>query len=375
MSSSLFLARPKTPPQLHIPSSSSTVTVRVIDSTTSLFLNPPLFWQPEVKGFNGINVPIYCFLVSNGDRHVLFDLGVRRDWDNYAPKTVDLIRRTTQVKTEKNVSEILDSHEDWVGPGPAVRSKDIEAVIWSHHHFDHIGDPSTFPPSTDLVLGPGVKAFCWPAYPSNPDSLVLDSDIQGRKVREIDFAADSPQICKIGRFNAFDYFGDGSFYLLDAPGHSLGHLCALARVTAGPDGDSDNSSFVFMGADACHHPGVLRPTEYLPLPVGISPSPVRKYPHICPGEMLQGLQPHGNATEPFFTLSPVLFPEYDVALDTVRKIEELDAADNIFIILAHDESIKESLDLFPRPINDWKAKGLRSETRWLFCKDFEDALH
>ncbi|RYP44066.1 hypothetical protein DL768_009435 [Monosporascus sp. mg162] len=333
-----------------------------------------LRYEPEMAGFDGIHVPIYCFLVSHGERHVLFDLGVRRDWDHYAPKTVDLIRRTTQCRTEKNVSEILDDYADCVAKAeakPVVRSTDIEAVIWSHHHFDHIGDPSTFPSSTALVVGPGVKKLCWPAYPTNPDSLVLDTDIEGRTALEIDFAANP---LRIGRFDAFDYFGDGSFYLLDAPGHSVGHLTALARVTTAADGNPEHDSFVFMGADTCHHPGVLRPTEYLPLPTVLSPSPVKLFAHSCPGDVLQRLQPNENPAEAFFTVSPILFPDHEAALETVRKIAELDAADNIFIILAHDESIKNHIDLFPHPINDWKAKGLRSQTRWLFCKDFSNAL-
>lgn len=87
-------------------------------------------------------------------------------------------------------------------------------------------------------MGSGVRSVCWPGYPTNPDSLVLDKDIQGRRVREISFLSSSPRHCQIGRFDAFDFFGDGSFYLLDAPGHSVGHMIGLARVTAadGPDG-------------------------------------------------------------------------------------------------------------------------------------------
>ncbi|KAK3380737.1 hypothetical protein B0T24DRAFT_520037 [Lasiosphaeria ovina] len=381
MASSACLTRPMTPPPLNIPSSSATVTVKVIDSTTSLFLDPPLFWRPAMKGFDGIHVPIYCFLVSHGDRHVLFDLGVRRDWDNYAPKTVDLIRRTTQCHTEKNVSEILDAHANAVDTdtaAAAVRSTDIEAVIWSHHHFDHIGDPSTFPVSTALVVGPGVPKVCWPGYPRNPDAMVLDADMAGREVREIDF---SVRPLRVGRFDAFDYFGDGSFYLLDAPGHSVGHITALARVTAG-DGED---SFVFMGADACHHPGVLRPSAYLPLPVQMELDMAQKQPTAtatassrgvcaCPGEAFQRVQRNGDAAEPFFVVSPVLFPDRPAAMETVRKIAEMDAADNVFVILAHDESILGRIDLFPREINGWRARGLGSETRWLFCKDFGGAI-
>ncbi|KFA67836.1 hypothetical protein S40285_08746 [Stachybotrys chlorohalonatus IBT 40285] len=338
---------------------------------TSLFLDPPLFWQPEVKGFDGLHAPIYCFLISHVDRHILFDLGVRRDWENYAPKTVDLIRSTTICRTEKNISEILDEHADQLGAEGAVRSTEIEAVIWSHHHFDHTGDPSTFPPSTELVVGPGTKKHCWPAYPSNPESLMLDADIEGRAVREIDFAAEPLQI---GGFDAFDYFGDGSFYLLDSPGHSLGHITGFTRVTTAGDGNSQNDTFVFMGADACHHTGVLRPTAYLPLPTHLSPCPEELLSHPCPGDVLRRLQPSNSATEPFFTVSTVLFPDQDASKDTVRKITELDAADNIFVILAHDESIKNYIPLFPLSVNDWRAKDVRSDTRWLFCKDFVKAV-
>jgi glyoxylase-like metal-dependent hydrolase (beta-lactamase superfamily II) len=92
------------------------------------------------------------------------------------------------------------------------------------------------------VVGPGFKAAHLPGYPTNPDSLLLESDLEGREVREIGFPS-SDKGFKIGRFRAMDYFGDGSFYLLDTPGHTVGHICGLARTSAAPD------SFVFMGGD------------------------------------------------------------------------------------------------------------------------------
>lgn len=52
---------------------------------------------------------------------------------------------------------------------------------------------------------------------------------------------------------AIDYFGDGSFYLIDSPGHLLGHINALVRV--GPQ------KWVFLGGDAAHHPDLLRGTR------------------------------------------------------------------------------------------------------------------
>ncbi|KAF2204384.1 Metallo-hydrolase/oxidoreductase, partial [Delitschia confertaspora ATCC 74209] len=358
-----YLVTPKPPLYINIPQSSSTAKVRVIDTVTNLYLNSELFWQPKLPGFDGLFVPIYSFLISSGERHVIFDLGVRRDWENYSPRVAALIKNTTNVERGRNVADILDSDNCGVG----ITSKDIEAVIWSHGHFDHIGDPSTFPPSTDLVVGPGTSKKYFPGYPTNPDALVRDSDVEGRNVREIEFKEDGPMI---GRFPAMDYFGDGSFYLLDAPGHDTGHLCGFVRVTSSPD------SFIFIGADACHHPGVLRPTEYLPLPSAISPSPIQRLsPGSCPGSLIQEIHPKKCADKPFFEVgNTIIVSDHDAALETVKKIEELDAAENIFIILTHDASLRDEIDLYPKTINDWKVKKYRSNTRWLFLKDFKDCF-
>ncbi|KAI2632153.1 Metallo-hydrolase/oxidoreductase [Hypoxylon sp. NC1633] len=351
--------RPLSPPALHVPASSSTVDVRVIDTNTRLYLKPGIFWTPILRGFEGPHAPIYCFLITHGDRHIIFDLGVRRDWENLAPKLVQVIKEVTEVTSnERDVASVLDDDAS----GLSIRSSDIEAVVWSHNHFDHVGDPSRFPPSTQLVVGPGVKAVSWPGYPSNPKGLVLDSDAAGRVVREISFDGTG---LRIGRFDAFDYFGDGSFYLLDSPGHACGHMCGLARTTADPP------SFVFMGADACHHPGVLRPSPYLPLP---QPIPSHHLDNCggCPGELLSRLGAWKSPDEPFFQVAcGMAFPDHTTAVETVVKIQELDAAGNVLVRLAHDDSLGDKLPLFPERVNDWLKQDLGQATRWSFCKELE----
>jgi hypothetical protein len=59
---------------------------------------------------------------------------------------------------------------------------------------------------------------------------------------EVDFTSSD---ITIGRFKAFDYFGDGSFYILDSPGHAVGHINALARTSASP-----KPSFIHLGGDS-----------------------------------------------------------------------------------------------------------------------------
>ncbi|KZL80414.1 metallo-beta-lactamase superfamily protein [Colletotrichum incanum] len=361
-------AIPKPLPVVFIPESLSTVDVRVMDTSTLIHLNPDLFWRPKIDGFDGLHAPIYCFLISNPrtGRHVLFDLGVRPDWRNYAPKTVELIESTTIVTPGSDVAGMLDADNT-----VAIRSTDIDAVIWSHNHFDHIGDITRFPSTTRLIVGPGVRAATWPGWPTRPDAIVLDADAEGRVVHEINFDDGS---LKIGQFKAFDFFGDGSFYLLDAPGHAVGHICALARTDAAPHPDGQNKSlFIFMGADACHHMGVLRPSLYQPLPPSETLQKVLQDGHesgFCPG-LLDAWMTH-HSTAPFFEVNAPgpIFPDGPSSFATVQKIQELDALDNVFVIMAHDLSLQNVLPLFPEKINGWAESGIKTDSRWLFCNDF-----
>ena len=96
----------------------------------------------------------------------------------------------------------------------------------SHFHWDHAGDPSTFPSTTALIVGPGTKENFLPGYPADPKSHILKSDYAGRELREVGFS-ETP--LHIGPFRAVDWFGDGSFYLLDSPGVRDPHTLVLSN--------------------------------------------------------------------------------------------------------------------------------------------------
>ena len=40
------------------------------------------------------------------------------------------------------------------------------------------GDPSRFPVTVELVVGPGFKSTFLPGYPSNANAVVLESDFE-----------------------------------------------------------------------------------------------------------------------------------------------------------------------------------------------------
>lgn len=78
-------------------------------------------------------------------------------------------------------------------------------------------------------------------------------------------------------------------------------MCALARTTV------SQPSFIFMGGDNCHHAGQFRPTEYLPLPDNIKPSPLvslaAAHTSSCPGEMFLSMHHSHSRTEPFYSIA------------------------------------------------------------------------
>ncbi|EED15398.1 conserved hypothetical protein [Talaromyces stipitatus ATCC 10500] len=359
------------PPDLHLPLSPNTVNVRIIDTTTSMLCKADYFLSPTIGNLHELYCNAFAFLVENPrtGQKLVFDLGVRKDWENLATPMVErLLAQGFRINVEKGVSEILQEEH--------VALEDIDAIIWSHWHFDHIGDPSTFPETTSLVVGPGTLAAKLPPWPENLASTLTASDIRGREVREISSAEFT---LKIGRFRALDYFNDGSFYLLDVPGHAIGHICGLARTT--------ENSFILMGADTCHHGGQYRPSPYVPLPESIKPHPrgdsVTAGPNeTCPCSIFEELHPNPAEyrTQQFYSIrvredgGSVAFNVQD-AKDSIAGLQEFDAADNVLVVCAHDASLKGIIDVFPQYANAWKDGEWKEKGRWRFLGDWEIPDH
>ncbi|CAK7230983.1 hypothetical protein SEUCBS140593_007772 [Sporothrix eucalyptigena] len=200
---------------------------------------------------------------------------------------------------------------------------------------------------------------------------LLESDWKGRNLVELEFNSG----LKIGQFRAIDYFHDGSFYLLDAPGHAVGHTCALARVTKGGDGGSD--TFVLMAGDTCHHGGQWKPNQYLPLPSEVAIKSATRGRPVCPGILLQGVHRNNSATTGFYEMAPSFPNNYTDAKNSIQSMQEFDAAQNVLVIIAHDCAPLEpesGFTFFPHgSLNNWKAEKLDERIRWNFLDDFAPA--
>ncbi len=250
------------PPILDIPTSEYTVRVRMIDPGAVMTVKAELFIKPVQKGHELLNLTCVAFLIEHAPsgKKVMFDLGVRKDYWNLAPviqkrlgAAIPSLRvdgDTPAVLQENGISlESIGRFGLWCHSVSAVSGSCIlclletsrtslfltnpsihpASVIWSHYHWDHIGDMSLFPPSTEIVVGSGFKAspVILPGHPEKSESPLNASDFAGRSLDEIDFKASGLQI---GGFAAHDFFGDGSFYLLGTPCSLLASTCVRALV-------------------------------------------------------------------------------------------------------------------------------------------------
>ncbi|OJD29674.1 metallo-beta-lactamase superfamily protein [Diplodia corticola] len=359
------------PTNLNIPASDATVSVSIINTGARIRLPLAGFMEPPIEGHTHLDAPAYSFLIEHPQHgKLLFDLSIRKDWKNLAPAIVGQTDGDALIEVEKDVLDVLEEN--------GIASTEIKSVIWSHWHCDHIGDSSRLASSTELVLGKGFLDALTPGYPVNPNSPFLESDYKGRKIREIDFST-HPNRLQLGRFDAIDFFGDGSFYLINTPGHALGHVCGLSRTTP--------TTFILTGGDAAgHHGGELRPSPYLPLPSHLSPSPFslpRPFQPgtACPGSLLeQRIQaPRGRdpgATTPFYKLAPTGMPDFelDVAQATVDWLAAFDGDERVLVVTAHDAKLKGVVEFFPKTANAWRERGWKAEGLWRFLEDFKGAV-
>lgn len=204
-----------------------------------------------------------------------------------------------------------------------------------------------------------------PGYPAREDAPVTEANLSGREVREISFSQNG---LKAGDFPAYDFFGDGSFYLLDTPGHCIGHIAGLARTSKAGEG-SDSDTFIFMGGDLTHHGGELRPSQYLPL--------ADKLPSELGGKSGSDFQQlnvkRGRRPDQTF-VDPKLFVDEKQSDQTIARTQVADADPNVWFVFAHDTALLEGVDLFPKQVNRWKEKGYKEKTLWHFLGDFVVAI-
>ncbi|RSM04454.1 hypothetical protein CEP52_006858 [Fusarium oligoseptatum] len=336
---------PKTAPSLVLPPGKVICQVSAVDTTANLAVPSDTLVQPPIPGHELMNFPTIAFLITHhsGD-HVMFDLGTRKDFWNLPPPTAAII--DTKI------------------PG-GVDLKKLRAAIISHWHFDHVGDPSTFPETMEFIVGPGFSRDFLPGYPTVEGSPFFEGNFKDRKINELSFSD-----LVVAGYRAVDYFGDGSLYILDTPGHAVGHISALVRTTV--------DTFAFLGGDICHFGGSFRPTQYTPMPAELSPADIIPHyrqaaPFAC--SLFTACHPdQSNARR-----SPYYQPrsgegswyiDPPTAAKSIEGLTVVDADEKVLVLIAHDPGLLYTLPFFPHgEINDWYNAGWKKGLRWAFLDE------
>lgn len=368
---------------VQLPRGSASVKVSALSTNRVLNVPASAFLAPDIPGTTYKDTPCLSFLIEHRDAQgavtrLLFALGIRKDWENLPPKSeqdakyvpgrhaehvstaVSAIEAMNiEVSTEYDVAYLLQAH--------GVELASIDGIIFSHWHFDHVGDATRFPETTRIIVGPGFKSNCLPGFPADADSLLCGDAFENRELHEVDF---SQLELFIASFPAIDWFDDGSFYLLHTPGHAVGHVSALARTSCGSAPGLDDV-FVLLAGDVCHHAGELRPHAGHPLPVAISEFSNEGDRYKSSSEYLE-IHPEHSTSQPFYRPACGGFNMDAKQMQrTVEKVALLDADPRVFVMLAHDHWSLSVINQFPGTINCWKEAGWAERSRWRFLQDFE----
>jgi hypothetical protein len=131
---------------------------------------------------------------------------------------------------------------------------------------------------------------------------------------------------------------------------------------------------MLLGGDIAHHGSEFKPTKYLPLPDQIEPNPFQppfqRSSSICPGALFQQHHPKKSVSEPFTQATGFVHDDAQGACQSVEGLLDFDAHDNIFTVIAHDKSLMDVVEFYPKSANDWKKKGWKEQGRWRFLRDF-----
>ncbi|KNG47544.1 hypothetical protein TW65_05581 [Stemphylium lycopersici] len=343
-----------------IPSSSATCKVHLIQAggihiPYDLVLLPGPDQPQEPSDANPSNetrkryyAPDYVFLIEHtaSGSNYFFDLGIRPDLENLPPVIRDGTLPTF-ICEPKSPEEILRKHAS-----PEQQPEKVKAVIFSHMHFDHLGDgakagfegaelwvgPTCFdekaPTLSDTLPVDGSRKIVESYVPDDVlreagdkrAGQVMEGMVKG-KYAAVDLK--KPDWMALGAFErAYDVFGDGSAYIIDAPGHSVGHQMMLVRTTLGSE--EKDSSFVLLAGDCFHHAEILK-------------------------------DPRRTARPPYAKSGMHVDPEQ--AVDTMLRTREFARRDDVWVIGAHDASVGEGIKPGVKEleglteINAWLEKG------------------
>ena len=176
-------------------------------------------------------------LIRHPKATLLFDAGFGANVDEHFKNAPRLMRALTSYDKETNAASQLQEH----GIAPAQ----INSIILSHGHWDHISGAEDFP-DAEVLLSKAEEDH----IRTLPASELI-AQMRGRlKLRSFDFIGGAYE-----NFDrSFDLFSDGSLVLVPLPGHTPGSIGLFVNLHSG-------KRFFFIGDLTWAIEGVTLPAE------------------------------------------------------------------------------------------------------------------
>ena len=173
-------------------------------------------------GNKRVHVPTPFYLIKHNGKNILFDTG---NAASYIGKTVN---------EERGEAGVVMSGKEWAPnaiESAGVTREQIDIVILSHLHSDHVGTADQFPNATIIVRRKEYD------YAIRPDYFMTRVYSVFNDMPDLDYYF-------IKGDEAFDVFGDGCLVLISTPGHTPGHQSLILQT--------QESGIIVLTADACY---------------------------------------------------------------------------------------------------------------------------
>jgi N-acyl homoserine lactone hydrolase len=187
--------------------------------------NDESVWTPGENVGKSIEFSSTCWLIKHGNQWVLWDTGVPQSALN-DPKGWSTLPKLIVYHLDKTISGQLAD----IG----LKIGDINYVVLSHTHGDHIGNVGLFPDSKIVMQR---AEHSWIYSPDGTNDNVNQLKALARKLMG------KPKDLQLVDGDT-DLFGDGSVTLISTPGHTPGSQSMLVHLK--------NSGFIILSGDVVH---------------------------------------------------------------------------------------------------------------------------
>ena len=205
--------------QLPAPPKVTSPRLYVFDCGT-LINNKPEDYNLKREEVKDTNMGVTCYLVIHPAGLLIYDTGLN-DRIVGRPLYENMLEGYGQIKFNTLIGQLAD-----VGVTPA----NIDYLVLSHYHWDHVGNASDFAGST------------WLVYQGDRDQMFN----QAARLTPWFGQYAALEHSKIRLLNGdHDVFGDGSVVVIATPGHTEGHCSLLVRLK--------NNGPILLSGDLYHY--------------------------------------------------------------------------------------------------------------------------